>query len=89
MNIFLKWIGIDESSFNLILDQHRDSSIWKRDINSWDWQLLDSILNHKNDQGVDKVKLKIKEKCKFILNEDKEKKYPKNKHIIIGKGIYL
>jgi N-acetyl sugar amidotransferase len=37
LGLFLDWIGMTENSFNFIVDQHRNKSIWYRDEN-WNWK---------------------------------------------------
>ena len=36
LRLFLEWLGITESSFRYIIDQHRNPAIWKRDAH-WNW----------------------------------------------------
>ncbi|MCW7471392.1 N-acetyl sugar amidotransferase [Leptospira kanakyensis] len=40
---FLEWIGITESGFHFILDQHRNKKYWHRNDN-WDWEFNHPIL---------------------------------------------
>lgn len=61
LEIFLKFLGITEKEFLQKISHLRDPKIWEK-INDYDYKLLDWIGNHKNDEGVNKVKLPIKEK---------------------------
>jgi N-acetyl sugar amidotransferase len=84
--LFLEWMGIDISSFLFTINQHRKKNIWTRDINTWNWSLIDSILNHKFDDGVDKVKLILNDECNFLLNQKINNDVCEDKYVLIGKG---
>ena len=84
--LFLDWMGIDISSFLFTIDQHREKNIWTRDINTWNWSLKDSILNHKFDDGVDKVRLNLNHECKFLINQKNKNAVYENNYVLIGKG---
>jgi N-acetyl sugar amidotransferase len=40
LRLLLEWLGITESAFHYIIDQHRNSAIWKRDAD-WNWTRID------------------------------------------------
>jgi len=42
LDLFLNWLGITESAFHFIADQHRNKEVWKRDKN-WDWVFEDPL----------------------------------------------
>jgi N-acetyl sugar amidotransferase len=87
-DLFLNWMGIDSSAFDLIIDQHRDPKVWKRNINNWKWELLDSIENHIYDKGIDLVRLNNDDKNKdFIITKNKRLDYKDDKYVLIGKGV--
>lgn len=61
LDIFLEFAGITEKQFLNNIDHLRDESIWEKDSNG-EWHPKDWIGNHINDDGVNKVRLPIKEK---------------------------
>lgn len=84
--LFLDWMNIDISSFLFTIDQHRKKDIWIRDINTWNWSLKDSILNHKFDDRVDKVRLNLNDECNFLINQKINNSVEEDKYVLIGKG---
>jgi hypothetical protein len=85
LNMFLAWIGMTEEEFYACIDSHRDPRIWKKD-KAGGWQLFDSVLNHINDPGVDKVRLGKIEDCKFVLTPSREPSEPENEYVLMGRG---
>ena len=86
-HLFFEWIGIDNTAFELIIDQHRDPDIWYRNIISWDWILKDKIENHLKDDGIDLVRLNNNSKdIDFKKTINKRPDYKDNKYVLIGKG---
>ncbi|MBU0467665.1 MAG: N-acetyl sugar amidotransferase [Candidatus Omnitrophica bacterium] len=81
---FLEWIGMKEDVFLEAINAQRDSRIWKKEDDQWN--LTDSILNHKDDKGVKDAALQKKEECCFRLTESKEPDVKDDKYILIGKG---
>lgn len=84
--MFCNWLRIDEAALQFVLDQHRHPSIWERDIQTWEWHLLDSISNHRNDANIDLVRLAKKDTCDFLLTPSRRSEYVDNKYVLIGKG---
>lgn len=86
---FLDWIGMTETGFNFILDQHRNPKIWFRNEN-WEWELKnpDPFLSESmNQQLVDKVKLdRVEDLCEFKISKNKRPDYKDDHYILIGKG---
>ena len=85
-DMFCKWINIDESSLQFIIDQHRNPSIWVRNLDSWKWEELDSILNHRNDRGLNTLRLNKTESNHFQLTPSKRSNYQDDRYVLIGKG---
>ena len=83
LKLFLDWLGMDEKDFFKYIDEKRDPRIWKKEKGKW--KLLDSIIDHVNDQGVDKG-LKKKENCKFIITPARGLKSKEDKYVLIGRG---
>jgi N-acetyl sugar amidotransferase len=62
--LFLDWLGMQQSALDFILDQHRHPDIWQRDQN-WQWQRVDryeSLSEHR----VEKHRLLVNGDCEFI-----------------------
>lgn len=80
LELFLKWLGITENSFNYLIDQHRNKALWKRNDN-WDWELIQEIFptDSRNEDT---------ESDPFVLTESKRPDYNDDKYILIGKGVY-
>src|SRR5207247_8822733 len=57
LDLFLRWVGMDEQELLDCLRDKRDSRIWGKD-RCGQWVLLDSVVNHVNDPGVDEVRLR-------------------------------
>lgn len=86
--LFFDWLGINEDAFQFIIDQHRSNKIWKRDILTWRWELIDSIENHLKDFEIDKFRLEKNDDCNFRITNTKRPNYVDDKYVLIGKGIY-
>lgn len=83
--LFLDWIGVQEHEFWPMLDTHRNPHIWQRDMRG-KWQLTDAILHHRNDPGVDDVRLARTDKCAFIITPSKAPHIKDDRYILIGRG---
>jgi len=85
LDLFLNWLGISERGFYFLINRFRSSDIWEKD-NHDRWFLKDSIINHDDDLGADKVGLpKTNEPSSFEITKQKAK--DKNKgYILIGRG---
>jgi len=60
MDIFLRAVKMTEEELMRLVEPMRDSSIWKKHADGH-WLTRDDVGNHKNDPGVDKVRIPIKE----------------------------
>lgn len=81
--LFLSWVGMDEREFYDYIDAHRDPRIWRK--TNGTWELLDSIINHRNDSGVDVVRLQKKGNSDFVITSPKEKT-SEDAYVLIGRG---
>ena len=85
LKLFLDWLGIKESSFNYIINQHRNEKFWYRDDN-WVWKIKDFIKLMKK-HGDKKYELKqIKSYSDFTITKKGKSSDSKNNYILIGKG---
>lgn len=85
LSLFLDWLGIGEEEFYEFINRKRDQRIWQKDSNG-KWELLDSVINHSGDEGVDKVRLEKKEDCEFKITPAKDPAAREDKYVLIGRG---
>lgn len=57
LDIWLRFVGTTEAEFLDYLAPMRDKDIWARE--NGEWVVKDSVVNHKKDEGVDKVRLEL------------------------------
>lgn len=79
---FLKWIGMTETAFHFIIDQHRNPLFWKRN-ESWDWEYTNYFLF---DHGVPNELPQIKAFSDFIKTPKGVSTDLRDQYILIGKG---
>jgi N-acetyl sugar amidotransferase len=85
MSKFLEWVGMTKEEFLSCIWNRRDPLIWKKG-DDGNWKLLDSILNHRNDQGVNEVRLEKIESCKFRLTPSAEPNAKEDAYLLMGRG---
>lgn len=83
--LFLKWAGIAERELYDWVDARRDPRIWAKD-GKGKWQMLDSVTNHVNDPGVDAVRLKKTEDCRFLVTPSREPGVAEDEEILMGRS---
>ena len=83
-NIFCNWMGINSNDLYKKLDKFRSSEIWT--YKEKEWQLKDSILNHKYDDYVENSALKIKGNCIFNSKSIRYIESENEAYTLIGKG---
>jgi len=70
LKIFLKFAELTEEEFLKNIEHLRDTTIWEKKSDGT-WNLIDWIGNHISDEGIEEVRLPIKEKWYSL----KSKKY--------------
>lgn len=83
--MFLEWVGMAKEEFLSCIWNRRDPLIWEKDSDG-NWKLLDSILDHRNDHGVDEVRLEKTESCKFLLTPSAEPNAKEDAYLLMGRG---
>lgn len=83
--LFLDWLGMPEQDFWHHIGQKRDLRIWGKN-EKQEWQLLDSVVSHIKDNGVDNVRLEKKENCQFLVNTREGISEKEDKYVLIGRG---
>lgn len=76
--LFLNWIGMNESGFQFILNQHRNPHFWKRNEN-WQWELKTPGSLPNSDSTKDS-------QYKFILTPNEKQIGKSENYILYGKG---
>ena len=76
LDLFCKWLNIEQDGLDYIIDSFRNNIFWKRiDINKWKFNGLSKLNSAKKDKKI---------KINFMIN-NKQIKNIKN-YITIGKG---
>ncbi|MFA6519688.1 MAG: N-acetyl sugar amidotransferase [Candidatus Paceibacterota bacterium] len=83
--LFLDWLGMTEAGFYYLINQHRDTHAWLGN-DDGTWVLKDDCAKHRDDEGVDAVRLAKKEDCRFEVTPSKIKDPPKDAYTLIGRG---
>ena len=84
LQLFLEWLGMGEDEFHRAIDQQRDPHIWEKQETSWN--LRDSILRHRNYDGVDAVRLEQRGSCNFRITPNCEPDVADENYILVGRG---
>ena len=82
---FLDWIGMSKEEFLSCVWDKRDPSIWRKNSND-EWELIDSISNHRNDIGIDEVRLEKVKDCKYIITPCAEPNALEDAYLLMGRG---
>lgn len=85
LKLFLEWMGMTEKGFYYFIDRQRDQRIWERD-DRFQWHLKDSVIYHKNETGVDAVRLEKKEDCRFQLTPLRAPRPQEDAYMLLGRG---
>lgn len=83
--MFYQWLGITERSFNFVMDQHRDPSIWRRGAD-WRWEIADDVTRHVHDEGVDGVRLASNGECTFEITPSRRPGHEDARFVLVGRG---
>ena len=84
IKLFLEWLGINESGFNYLIDQHRNKNLWYRDKN-WEWKIRYQIFDEININESDKLS-QLELYSDFKITDIQKTTDSENKYILIGKG---
>jgi N-acetyl sugar amidotransferase len=83
LDLLLEFLGITEEHFEALVEPLRDERIWSVDPATGKWTPKDHIGNHRNDPGVDAVRLPLRGGGGFIVNSKNTLPDP---HIMEGGG---
>ena len=65
LTTFIHWLGITEDEFYSYIDPFRDPNIWEKTSNG-NWELKDSVIDHSNETGLERVKLSVSDARTYI-----------------------
>lgn len=85
LDLFLEWIGMSEQEFWKTLDEHRNPNVWHKE-NDGSWVLLDSILSHEYEEGLDEVRLDAVDNCEFELVPWRDPDVVEDGYVLVGRG---
>jgi N-acetyl sugar amidotransferase len=83
--LFLEWVGMAPREFSACIDAKRDPRIWSP-TDTGRFTLIDSIVNHVHDEGLDEVRLSAKEDCRFAVTQGRDPEAKEKKYVLIGRG---
>ncbi len=83
--MLLSWLDMNEREFWEWVDAKRSSSIWEQD-DKGNWSLRDSVMRHRDDPGVDAVRLPVTEDSNFILTPSREPQKAEESYKIMERG---
>jgi N-acetyl sugar amidotransferase len=86
IKLYLDWLGITENALHYIVDQHRKTSLWRRN-EKWNWEMKDNyikrlILSEKDIKGR-AVKCSYRT---FVKTGKGKSTDSEDKYILIGRG---
>ena len=81
---FLEWIGLTEQQFNDMIEPFRDPNVWRKE-DDGNWTLLDSVVNHANDEGVEEARLTGSDPRDYRLTGLLEEPSLEDDYIIYGR----
>ena len=83
--LFLNWLGVSREALFDWVNARRDPRIWKKNP-AGQWELLDSAENHRQDSGVNTVRLNKKEDCRFVITPTKTPDIRDDRYVLVGRG---
>lgn len=83
--LFLEWVGMEPREFSSRIDAKRDPRIWSP-TDTGRFTLIDSVVNHVRDEGVNDVRLSVKEDCRFQATSGRDPEAEEKKYVLIGRG---
>ncbi len=79
LDLYLKFAGLTEQQFENIIEHLRDPRIWEKGMDGR-WRVKDSVGNHKDDPGVDEVRVPL-DKTYVPITPSKQPSYSRDDHI--------
>ena len=83
--LFYEWLGLDRAGVMEEVDRHRDPAVWRKG-DDGAWQLADSILQHRDDPGVEAVRLPAGGFMNFRSLRPRAPQEVEDRYVLIGRG---
>ncbi len=83
--LFSDWVDLPQEEIIDSIWNRRDRSIWNRG-DDGRWELLDSVAHHRDDHGVDAVRLCVKEPCEYRITQSAEPDAREDAYLLMGRG---
>lgn len=81
---FLDWAGVDQSTLDSFTDGHRDPRVWRK--RERQWQLLDTISNHRSSARIDGAQRAWPGSCVYIDSRRRAVDRDTDGYVLIGRG---
>jgi N-acetyl sugar amidotransferase len=85
LGLFLDWVELDEHEFWKCVEDRRDPQLWTRGTDGA-WALVDSVVHHADDPGVEAARLATTGPCNFRLTPTAEPGEPDDSYLLMGRG---
>lgn len=85
LSLFLDWIDMREQELFELIDRHRDPAIWRRDA-AGEFQLLDSVVNHRESFDSEFARWPVATSCSFELTPSKAPQIADDHYVLVGRG---
>jgi N-acetyl sugar amidotransferase len=85
LDMFLDWAEMEKQVFFDYVWNRRDPKIWIS-TGHGEWHCLDTVVNHRDDAGVDAVRLEKQEDCHFRLTPSAEPNAEESEYLLMGRG---
>ena len=86
VKLYLDWLGITENALHYIIDQHRKTSLWRRN-EKWNWEMKDNYIKRLVQSEKDIKGRAVKCSYRTFVKTGKGKSTDsEDKYILIGRG---
>lgn len=82
---FLDWAEMTKEEFMRCVWDRRDPKIWSKQSDG-NWMALDSIVKHRDDSGVEAVRLQKTENCEYRITPSAEPNAKEQFYLLMGRG---
>ena len=84
LRLFLDWAGLSEAEFFGAVDRFRDPRVWEKADGAW--RLRDSVVNHRDDPGVERARLPASGAWRFTVTPSREPGRKDDAYLLMGRG---
>lgn len=82
---FLEWIGMSRDELLACVWDRRDPAAWRKRPDG-EWELQDSVTNHRNDPGIDAARLGKVGSCIYRITQSAEHGANDDAYLLMGRG---